>query len=412
MNLHNKLTLQSKLSIIFAVFATALVVSLGLHVRNIGSDTIAASVETQLGQAAEQMAGRLDLQMSERLNDIALAAATPGVFTSGDVGVQREYLTKLQATNPTYAWIGFAGPDGIIKAATGGLLEGADGSERPWFARGSVQPSAIDVHDAKLLQKLLAPAGAEPLRFVDVTAPVHDGSGNLVGVLSGHLSWSWAAEVGRDVLSTIPDLKNSELLILSSSGIVLLGPRDLVGRPLDAISSTDYVQQIAQTHGHNDYEGLGWMVLVRQPVADALAPIVDLDNAIFFSGLLLLAFAILAGRWIAHHITRPLSDIARDAEIARAGGEIKGPALRGSCREIDSLSETLSGTFSNLRRIQAELEETNSSLEERVRQRTLQAEQAACAKGEFLATMSHEIRSPTSSSTRRTCRPKSSVASD
>jgi hypothetical protein len=75
----------------------------------------------------------------------------------------------MQRTVPDYAWIGFADRDGRVRAATGGILEGASVSHRPWFSDGIMQAAVEDVYAAFLLASLLSPdRGGTPFRSVDV----------------------------------------------------------------------------------------------------------------------------------------------------------------------------------------------------------------------------------------------------
>ncbi len=117
------------------------------------STALREAAERQLSQAAHQMSERLDLHMFERLGDITTAAGMKTLFSGEDRDAQRALLERLQRAVPNYAWIGLAGPDGRVLVSTSGLLEGEDVSSRPWFAAGRQGPAALDVHEAKLLQR-------------------------------------------------------------------------------------------------------------------------------------------------------------------------------------------------------------------------------------------------------------------
>ena len=81
------------------------------------------------------MADRLDQDMAERLREVrnvgALEPLQPHWLEN--TGSLRNVLETMQMTLPDYAWIGFADRDGRVRAATGGILEGASLSQRPWF---------------------------------------------------------------------------------------------------------------------------------------------------------------------------------------------------------------------------------------------------------------------------------------
>lgn len=87
-------------------------------------------------------------------------------------------------------WSGLAGLDGTVLHATGGILEGADVSERPWFIKGQKQATILDVHDALLLASKL-PAREGQYMFIDIAAPVYGLNGVQLGVLAIHFDWDW-----------------------------------------------------------------------------------------------------------------------------------------------------------------------------------------------------------------------------
>jgi hypothetical protein len=83
----------------------------------------------------------------------------------------RTAIDLMALLDNRYSWIGVADVDGSVLAAANGLLERESVAQRPWFRRGLNGPTAIDVHEAQLLAKLL-PARTEPYRFIDLAAPI------------------------------------------------------------------------------------------------------------------------------------------------------------------------------------------------------------------------------------------------
>ncbi|MCW4114291.1 ATP-binding protein [Aurantimonas sp. MSK8Z-1] len=394
------MSLRRCLFLLFATFAVALIAAMALIAHLVTSAALEQGVQRQLSQAADQMSERLDFHMYERLNDIVQAAALPHLFTPGREDSQRRYLESLQREDTNYAWIGYAGLDGKVIVSTGGLLEGADVSQREWFAAGRRAPVGLDVHEAKLLQKYLAPPDAEMLRFVDVAAPVYDVDGNLSGVLAAHLSWSWADDVRRQVLNTVPSLDLSDLLITADNGTVILGPRSLLDTRLDP-KDPAYVSASSRTRGFRSFAGLGWSVVARQPVETALAPVRRAEAVIMVSGIALVILSGFLGRFIASLIARPLQRLATSAGSGLLGRDAAATPAAGTYREARTLASALNEAFERVRRSEHELRRTNECLEDRVSTRTRQledakqkAEAAMQAKTDFLATMSHEIRSP------------------
>ncbi|MBD1806011.1 response regulator [Microcoleus sp. FACHB-SPT15] len=360
--------------------------------------TTSTQLETTIGQyageIAYQMADKLDRGMFERYRDIQILASLDPIRESNyPLAAKRSLLEKLQSTYPDYAWIGLTNQQGVVLASTGKVLEGVDASKRPFFEGGRVEPYVGDVHEALLLAKLLPNLTGEPLRFVDLAAPVKDTQDKFQGVIAAHLSWAWATEVEKSLLQRLGEYHNVEIFILSQDGTVLLGPKAFQGQKLTLASvqaaranqnsyliepwlkEGNYVTGFAKTQGYRDYPGLGWLVLVRQKAAVALAPARSLQSQVFAWGIALgTLFAILGGL-SANQIVRPMLRIAAAANRIRQGDALaKIPLVRGQ-DELAVLSESLRHLVSTLNDQQRELISLNEQLQLDITQRK-QAEEA------------------------------------
>jgi two-component system, NtrC family, sensor kinase len=147
-------------------------------------------------------------------------------------------------------------------------------------------------------------------------------------------------------------------------------------------------------------EPLGWRVFVEEPLSEVLAP---LKAAIWRTALLLVAFLILAiatSVLLARRLVRPIESIQTAA--ARIGsGSLNQRIEIQSNDELGALAEEFN-------RMTAQLQESYSSLEQKVQERTQELatalgeldkrshelEAASRHKSEFLANMSHELRTP------------------
>jgi two-component sensor histidine kinase len=342
-----------------------------------------AEVGGQLAEIAGQMARSLDLGMFERWRDIQIAAASDSLRDPGaGTAAKRALMERMQATYPAYSIIGLIDADGRVAVTSTGALEGADVSGRDYFRAARAAPFVGDVHLAKLLQAVPTPEGTgsggaaprEPLRLLDVAAPVRAADGRLVGVLAAHLDWTWARDMARTLEGSLRGHRaGAEILILSRDGAVLLGPPGLQGgslpgavpadgRPLDPQGTSRvgpwpdgaaYLSAQARTAGYRDYPGLGWQVVVRQSADRALASAAALRKNILAAGSgVALAAALLA--WLlAGLIARPLRELAGAAGALGRGQPL--PVLpRSLVREGTMIAEALDAAADELaRRAQA-----------------------------------------------------------
>ncbi len=131
---------------------------------------------------------------------------------------------------------------------------------------------------------------------------------------------------------------------------------------------------------------LDWVVVVEQPVSEALRPLADLVQRSAWVLLVMLALACTLGLFMADFLIRPILRI-RSGVAEFAHGKL---ALRVDSGTSDELGD-LANEFNNMA---AQLQDYTQNLEQKVTDKTRQLEQANQHKSEFLANMSHELRTP------------------
>lgn len=418
--------LQTQLGLGIAILALFLSTLTSL---TMGYNTV-RQIKLERGQSLAQLSynltALLERGMFERYREIQIVTTLDNIRNpNSPISEKRSLLEKLQSTYPNYAWIGLANPQGQVIASTGRILEGKDVSSRPWFKSAQRAPFVGDVHEAVLLAKLLTHSTGEPLRFVDVAAPVTDKNGNLQAVLGAHLSWKWAKQVQDALVQPLQKHTQQEVLILSKDGTVLLGSPQLQSQKLNtkSLQAVDnqgtgyfvetwsdgktYLTGFTRANGFDSYPGLGWIVLVRQPTAIAFAPAWRLQQQVFLWGLILgLLFATLSWLVIAR-ITQPLLAITAVADHIRLGNsDIKIPVVRGK-NEVAKLSQSLNKLVNTLTAQEQALLAINEQLQHELLERQ-QAQQAEAEtrtalekekelselKSRFISMASHEFRTP------------------
>jgi len=131
---------------------------------------------------------------------------------------------------------------------------------------------------------------------------------------------------------------------------------------------------------------LGWLMFVELPADEAYAPLyaaIERSGALLLAGL---ALAFFSGLFLARRMVVPIQTIRRGA--ARIGG---GDLSQRITIQTGDELETLADQFNSMA---AQLEDSYTSLERKVEERTHQLEVANLAKSRFLAAASHDLRQP------------------
>lgn len=381
-SLRARFGLATYLAVVFAALSALLTLLLVVVLGKTASDQVRETIGDSLAELASQTADKLDRGMFERYREVKLMAQRIDGTEPQQV---RRLLSVAQQSYPYYAWIGTAGLDGKVSAATGGLLEGADVGKRPWFTNALAGTFVGDVHEAVLLARLLPKTSNEPMRFVDVAFPYKGKNGQVAGVLGAHLSWQWARDIEQTILQTHSARKQVQGLIVNTEGEVLLGPQGTLGLKAAAASTVHkgtgytieawpdgrtYVVGHSPSRGRYDYPGLGWRVLVRQDVVAAFEPVKSMQRTILVSGLGIALALSVFGVLAARRVSQPIQALSAAADSIASGKAPNMPNPAGTFAEVHTLSRSLMALVSKLKENEVALSEMNQSLERRVEKRT------------------------------------------
>jgi PAS domain S-box-containing protein len=382
------LSLKALVALALGAMAALAIGALGFSAERSLSREAKRHIQERLSELAFQMGYRLDRSMFERFRDIQVASSLD-TLRSGSADARRQLLERLKETYSDYAWIGLADTEGRVLVSTGRILEGEDVAQRPWFVAGLAGPFVGDVHEALLLEKLLPRQGDEPLRFVDLAAPVLGANGATIGVLATHLNWTWAAEILSSILRNGSAGDGIEVFLINREGRVILGPPGSFGEPSPCASPApgaseglpggatvcadgrSYLVGHAANQGYRFYPGLGWQILIRQPVEIALGPVAELQRELLLAGIVLALLFMTAGWFLAAWIAQPLRAVAAAAERLRLGERSASFPASHRFAEVASLTASLASLLGELARIEAGLRQ--SAAENERSQRFLRA---------------------------------------
>jgi signal transduction histidine kinase len=154
----------------------------------------------------------------------------------------------------------------------------------------------------------------------------------------------------------------------------------------------------------------GWTMIVDVPMSSVLAPTRAVARRIIAFGLVLLPLGGLLAWFVSRSVTAPLRRLGAAADAIAAGDYSRRTGIGRTdeighlARSFDSMAahvevthEELEERFRVAKTLAAELKEANQRLQHAVEEidaARSDAQQASRAKSEFLATISHEIRTP------------------
>ncbi|SFG11819.1 PAS domain S-box-containing protein [Duganella sp. CF458] len=334
------------------------------------------SIGQGLAQRAADSADQLDAAMFERYREVQLLARRAGATGAQGVAQRRHLLEDLQRTYPLYAWLGLADAAGRVTTAAGGVLEGADVSQQPWWSQAPSGVYVHDVHADPLLGRQLPSNGSRALRVIDLAFPYYDGTSRPAGVLGVQLHWNWVRE-----------LLGENMLVLSHAGKVLAGPDGLLEQSLPSgalaqarLQHAGYVEErwpdgrhylvgYGRTRGYDGYPGLGWTVLVRQDADGALAGVRRLQAGVALGGMALAVLFALLGWRTARALLQPVQQAAGALRAVQQGTARAVPPLAGSFRELETLRDACNGALRHQHEQAQQLAQQQAGLQAQLDQR-------------------------------------------
>lgn len=346
------------------VLFTTIVVS--VIVGSVASKFVIERVGEGLSQTAYHMADKLNAYMMNRSGEIQTLAQLDLVDHLEDPEELREILETVEGASDEFSWIGIMDVEGTVLAATNGHLEGLNISQRPVFYEGLKGHYFGNVHEAVLLAELLPNKGPKPLEFVDISHPIYNREGKVIGVVGSHLDWSYAERLQLDVLRPLEKGKHIDLLIVDSANQRILmsppGGKEYTFDPklLATIMENgfvwkeeiwndgiEYLAGYATEKGEKGYELLNWYVIVRQRSSEAYQVVWNLRLVIFAIGILSVIIFTLIAHYVARRIAAPIENIAHESDEILSGKREQISEYYG-IEEIESLSSSLRALLSNL----------------------------------------------------------------
>jgi signal transduction histidine kinase/CheY-like chemotaxis protein len=378
----------------YAAYSAALVTAVLAAVGGVTGYFAYRDAAAAQGALLREKAGAVAMHVASGLSGIeaplawALAAAA---HSSADGAERRDGMIDLLRRLPPVAELRWIDPEGrerlfVSRVAPDGTASGADFSTDARFiaARGGGSQAGPvyfrrdGVPFLSLAVGSRAPAAgifiAEvDLKFVwDVVSRVRIGENGLAYVVDarGQLVSHPDPRLvfARTDLSRLPHVSEAIARVPAAR----IETRDLGGAAVFAAAAP--------------IPRLGWTAFAELPAGEALAPVYAGLTRTALLGALGLLGALAASYALARRMARPIVALGEGAE--RIGAGRLGERIRvGTGDELDALG-------AQFNRMAERLEESYSTLEAKIAERTEQLARANQAKTRFLAAASHDLRQP------------------
>lgn len=330
----------------FVAFGALLAIVLGWYLVSARGN---AFREDALSEAVTVRAQAVELDFARTLHQEWLNARTiASEIARRDSSAIQSSLDLVVGDGSRVSWAGIASLEGKVVVASGGMLQGRDVSERPWFQRGLEGNFAGDVHEAKLLAQLLPSQGGEPFRFLDLATPVRNERGEVTGVLGLHLNYAWALSHLRDSASAL----KIDVFLIDRQGKIVMGTDESVDR-LELSSARaamtgaaftgietwsdgkPYFTTVLPQFGYEDLPSFGWSLIARIDDGAIYSP--PRLSAMLAGPAAFGLFLVLATALFIQVFARPFSKLAASASAILEGEDVY-PYESNSTSEAATLS--------------------------------------------------------------------------
>jgi signal transduction histidine kinase len=381
---------------LIVALAVAFSAAAGLWVGRIARDNVVEQHVRRLSLETDQLSSDLGQALASRLGAVRTAQ-----FLLGAPGDLRTAFDDLVAAYPELDWIAVADAGGTVVAARKVYRPGARVAAADWFTAGLSKPwvGVIDGQSASSTD--VASATAIDTAMGEVSIPVRDRGGAVVGVIAAHLRWRHVRNPSLRLTDESGPRGAAQAFVLDRDLRVLIGPRALRGRRWDGTSIPDArapgippLESAVESLGFERTPAgeqvlvcrapietgaaaeLGWQVLLREPRERVFQRADAIALRILQVSLCLGAATCVLGALGAMHLTRRLKRLTESVTAAGRDADAR-IELPGGQDEVARLAMAFDQVHSDLQRERRVLKALSSELERRVAVRTLEVERLA-----------------------------------
>jgi signal transduction histidine kinase len=359
---------------LMVALAASFAIAASLWAGSVAREIVVQQHVRRLALETQQLASDLGQAVSARLEAIKSAGSLPA-------GQLFEHLTRAY---PELGWIAVADTSGASRA------------QQPWIAHGA---SGLWIG---VVEESTIPGGAPFLG--DMSAPLRDASGRIVGVIAAHLTWPWASTDVQHLSQALDSRGSAQSLILSGGGVIAVGPPGLrnttwSGVRVDAPPGFASPGDAAEPHFERlpdgntaliaraavkliyssspGADGTGaWQVQLSEPREVVYQRANALAVRIWWISLCLGTATAVLGAIAARHLTNRLKNLTRSAAAVGRNESARIEVPSGH-DEVAQLAGAFAKILDDLRQERTELLSLSSELERRVAVRTREVERLA-----------------------------------
>jgi diguanylate cyclase len=326
------------------------------------------------------MVNTLDAGMSERVNDMKMLAAAGAILKESEQA--RDLLNALKKTDSVYSWLGIVKENGSILYANQKIHEG---DVLPSAGELKTLDEAAEIENFDASQWLISAeknsSDKKSTRYVRISVPIEENGVYKNKYAVAYLSWDWAKERVNSVLTPARRAAGIEIFIIDKTEKLLYASNDkqVVFPPLHTLNDPislhwpdgkEYLTAMRYSKGINDFAGMGWRIVVRQPVDQAFSTIYLLQKYILKIGLFFVIVFVGIGFYVAWTLSRPLVQLAKDAESFRESKDVGIFQTKSALYELTLLQNSLNMLLKSRRSYEDQLSTLNANLEKKVKDRT------------------------------------------
>lgn len=426
--LPRRLSLATEIGGLFILLGLLPLFLIGWHYFRAAEEQLSAEIAHSLAVVADTKAGRIEVFALDRMREAMALAGAPlaedamlaleNALTADGPDALAAAAGRFQPLLERYRdslgsqGLYLIGADGTVLLSAGGAA--ATGERLPGTSDllGNVFDRARTLLEAQVSDFAWHPPLGEVAAFA--AAPILRDA-RVLGVAVLQID---RAEVLRVVEDYVGLGATGEAMLAGAApgGIRLIGsvrfPDALGSRvelPAGHAAAAPFLQALAGERGAGvvtDYRGedvvatwrylpsFRWALVVKADVADRMEPIARLRAMGLLVVGIAIALVIVVSALMARAIATPIRELEAATHKLSDGAAPQGPAVTSGAWEVVSLARAFDGMARRIHAYQTGLKRMVDDRTAELRAAKEQAESATRAKSEFLAMMSHEVRTP------------------